>query len=368
MVAGGVAGVIGSIIQAKEAELGRKLTQEEIDAAKLAANQSAGSSMSRLDAQVPGALANIDAGYTAGTDFLTQGLGQQRADILQSGQLGQDAVTQGMGGALASISGGVGGAGDLLMNRQDRAGAMLDQPGGMYGNYQADPGYQFRLQQGEDAMRRMQAAQGGRFGGAAMKALVDYNQNAASQEFGNYANRANSEFGARSGSDAMDLQGRGQAANIYAQGGRDAANTYMGGAGQLADITGRTGTQLGANAAGAGAALGGAASQYFGQLASLPIDIAKQDNAYDMSAGGVPASLVPTSAVNNQAGTPYAGGAANAVGNTITGLAQIPILAEGFGQNQPPVAPPGAPVAQPMTTSGTDAFTNPAAFDPNRIA
>lgn len=55
--------------------------------------------------------------------------------------------------------------------------------------FTASPGYQFRLQQGQDAIGRSAAAQGGLFSGAAGKALNDYAQNTASQEFDNYLNR-----------------------------------------------------------------------------------------------------------------------------------------------------------------------------------
>ncbi len=323
---GGIANFAGSLVEADAAKDAQAQTAEQIEAAKLAANQAAGSSMSRLGGAIPGALTNMETGFTQGTDLAAQGYGQQRADLLQSGALGVDAITQGQGGALSSLYGGLQAGGDILTNRQDRSGQMLDQQGGLYGNYQADPGYAFRKQEGEDAIRRMQAARGGRFGGAAMKELVDYNQNMASQEFGNYANRANSEFGARSNSDAQGLQAGGQLASLYAQAGQGAANTYMGGAGQMADIYGRTGTQLGGQAAGAGGQLGANTSGYFGSLANLGLDTAKQMNQYELGAAGVGVNMIPTQAANNQSTVPYAGSAINAIGNTVGTLSSIPLL------------------------------------------
>src|SRR5262252_7612134 len=57
-----------------------------------------------------------------------------------------------------------------------------------------DPGYQFRLQQGQQAMQAQAAASGlARTGGFA-KAMSDYNQNAASQEYQNVYNRAFGEY------------------------------------------------------------------------------------------------------------------------------------------------------------------------------
>jgi len=54
---------------------------------------------------------------------------------------------------------------------------------------QMDPGYQFRLGQGQDALQNSMAARGGALGGNALKAIADYGQNAASAEYGNVFNR-----------------------------------------------------------------------------------------------------------------------------------------------------------------------------------
>jgi len=47
------------------------------------------------------------------------------------------------------------------------------------------PGYQFRLQQGQNSIQNLLASRGGLKSGAAMKALEQYAQGTASQEFGN---------------------------------------------------------------------------------------------------------------------------------------------------------------------------------------
>lgn len=60
---------------------------------------------------------------------------------------------------------------------------------------QNDPGYQFRLQQGQQALQNSAAARGGLLSGGTAKALADYNQNAASGEYGNVYNRALNTFG-----------------------------------------------------------------------------------------------------------------------------------------------------------------------------
>ena len=53
----------------------------------------------------------------------------------------------------------------------------------------SDPGYQFRMQQGMQALQRSAAARGGLLSGGTLKGITDYSQGAASQEFGNAWNR-----------------------------------------------------------------------------------------------------------------------------------------------------------------------------------
>jgi hypothetical protein len=73
----------------------------------------------------------------------------------------------------------------------------MTQPGGAatkefaYGpfNYQADPGYAFRLKEGMNAMNATAAARGGLISGNALKAGQDYGQAQGSQEYQNAFNR-----------------------------------------------------------------------------------------------------------------------------------------------------------------------------------
>lgn len=59
----------------------------------------------------------------------------------------------------------------------------------------SDPSYQFRLDQGQKALDRSGAAAGRFLSGAQLQGTSDYNQAAASQEYGNAYNRALSTFG-----------------------------------------------------------------------------------------------------------------------------------------------------------------------------
>lgn len=56
-------------------------------------------------------------------------------------------------------------------------------------DYQADPGYAFRLAEGQKALERNAAARGGLISGAALKAATRYGQDMGSQEYSNAYNR-----------------------------------------------------------------------------------------------------------------------------------------------------------------------------------
>jgi hypothetical protein len=58
------------------------------------------------------------------------------------------------------------------------------------GDYQADPGYAFRLSEGQKALDRQAAARGGLISGGALRAAQRFGQEMGSQEFGNAYNRA----------------------------------------------------------------------------------------------------------------------------------------------------------------------------------
>ena len=63
------------------------------------------------------------------------------------------------------------------------------------GDYQADPGYAFRLSEGQKALDRQAAARGGLISGGALKAAQRFGQEMGSQEYGNAYNRALTSYG-----------------------------------------------------------------------------------------------------------------------------------------------------------------------------
>lgn len=88
--------------------------------------------------------------------------------------------------------------------------------------FQADPGYAFRMSEGMKALERSAAARGGLMSGATGKALQRYGQDLGSQEYMNAFNRYQAERQAQL-NPLQSLAGVGQTA----------ANTLTGAAGQM---------------------------------------------------------------------------------------------------------------------------------------
>lgn len=79
---------------------------------------------------------------------------------------------------------------DVVKPGMDRLPAEIPTEGeDRYGGFEASPGYEWRLEQGNRAIDRGAAAQGRYMSGARLKAASRFNQDYASNEFGNYMNR-----------------------------------------------------------------------------------------------------------------------------------------------------------------------------------
>jgi hypothetical protein len=61
-------------------------------------------------------------------------------------------------------------------------------------DFEADPGYQFRMDEAMKALNRRAAAQGMTNSGSTLKELARFGQNLASQEYGNAYNRFNNDY------------------------------------------------------------------------------------------------------------------------------------------------------------------------------
>lgn len=91
-------------------------------------------------------------------------------------------------------------------------------------DFQKDPGYDFRMQEGQKALERSAAARGGLNSGGTLKALSRYGQDYASNEYGNAYNRFNQDRDRRFGR-LSTLAGMGQGANnANASGSQNYAN------------------------------------------------------------------------------------------------------------------------------------------------
>lgn len=133
-------------------------------------------------------------------------------------------------------SGPVGGILRQLRDIDRSMGTMQEQPTDARQNALQDfftsPGYEFRLDQGTQAIERSNAARGRLDSGASLKDLTQFGQGIASQEFNNYANRLASLAGVgQSATNAGVSQGANFAAqqgNLMGQLGNARASGYVG--------------------------------------------------------------------------------------------------------------------------------------------
>lgn len=172
------------------------------------------------------------------TDIQRQMYEQNRQDLQPWRQAGQS--------ALGYITPGIAPGGEFNRNF-----TMQD--------FQQDPGYDFRMQEGLKAIERSRAARGGLFSGATGKSLERYGQDMASQEYANAFNRyrlqnsdrfnrlasvagigqtatdqlvqQGSQFGQQAGNNMMS------AANARASGYVGGANAFGNAAGQYMNYT-----------------------------------------------------------------------------------------------------------------------------------
>jgi hypothetical protein len=142
----------------------------------------------------------------------TQAAAADRAAALQNEQFKQTREDQ-----MPFLQAGVRALGKL-------EGAADYTPFGM-SQFNADPGYAFRVSEGEKALNRSAAARGGLISGGALKAATRFGQEAGSQEYTNAFNRYQAERQAKLGP-LQSLAGVGQttANQLGSFGAANAAN------------------------------------------------------------------------------------------------------------------------------------------------
>lgn len=119
--------------------------------------------------------------------------------------------------------------------------------------FQQDPGYAFRLSEGQKALDRQAAARGGLISGGALKAAQRYGQEMGSQEYTNAFNRYQTERNARlnplqslvgvgqTSTNALGVAGQSYATGAgeaIGQAGQARASGYVGGANVLSQSLG----------------------------------------------------------------------------------------------------------------------------------
>lgn len=202
----------------------------------------------------------------ASTDYQKQIATQQQGLLNPYNQAGQ--------GAVSSLSQMLQPGGQLTQGYQG-----FNAPTGV--TEQNDPGYQFRLSQGLNALQNSAAARGGLLSTGTAKNINDYAQNSASNEYGNVYNRAlgtyqtnqnnfntnnNNLYSRLSGLSGQGLSAAGSLGGLLQQG-----------AGNISNVNNATSQQVGQDLQNQGAAT---ASGYVGQA-----------NAWGNALGGVANNL-----------------------------------------------------------------------------
>jgi hypothetical protein len=266
----------------------------------------------------------------AAQDFTRQGFSQGRADLGQYYGQGRADMQAGEQSAMQRLGAGIGAARSDMLAGQAQAGNTMERAiaggnlqalmnGGLQSGFEADPGYQFRQQQGEQALARRAAASGGRLGGGALKSLMEFNSGLASQEYGNYAQRAigmaGQEDARRSnllGQLSQQQYGGGQnLGQLMMQGGLTGASYGMGLGQGLGGYAMQQGSNLSNLATGQGSALAGLEMQGGNNLAQMMFGSAQQQGANLL--GGAGATVGLTNNMMQQYNNPVAyAGAQNA--------------------------------------------------------
>jgi hypothetical protein len=137
-------------------------------------------------------------------------------------------------------------------------------------DFQTDPGYQFRMGEGQRGVENSAAARGGALSGAALKAITKYGQDFASNEYTNAYNRFNNnqtnQYNRLAGLAGVGQQATNQLGNAAGNYANAGSNIY----GNLGNAQGQSAINAGnAQAAGAvgqanafNSAIGGATNAY----------------------------------------------------------------------------------------------------------
>ena len=167
---------------------------------------------------------SVQQGYVNSDNALTNQQGVTQGYLAPYSQAGQTALGQ--------------------MSTGTQQGGQFNTPFSM-SQFQQDPGFQFRMQQGQDAINRQTANRGGMLAGSTLGSLAQYSQGLGSQEYQNAFNRYqtqnNDAFNKLGSIAGMGLGASGQQAGYSNQYGQNMAGNYLGagqaqGAATMADF------------------------------------------------------------------------------------------------------------------------------------
>lgn len=357
MPAGGLvtAGVIGaagigaslySSYKARKAqeEAAKKAQEEQLAYANDASKrmEAAGGQANALVAQ--GAQQGLDQlrqSMGLGQQSLQQGFGQARQDLGQYYGQGMGYLGQGDALAMQRLGAGQQSAQGTLERAAANSRLAALMGGGLASGFQADPGYAFRQQQGEQALQRQASAAGGRLGTRSLQSLMNFNSGLASQEYGNYANRAISMASQEDSHQAQLMEtlagqqyGAGQLGAGYGQNwGSNAAQSAFGMGSNLSNL-----------ATGQGSALAQLQMNGGNNLAQMMYGSGQQQGANLLSGAGATVGLQNNmmSQFNNPVG--YSGAGWDALGQGAAAAANLGgQIAMSYGMNQARGPAPGTP-------------------------
>lgn len=149
----------------------------------------------------------------------------------------------------------------LGLNDTDLAGGLAGTKGGLtksftMADYEADPGYKFRLEEGQKALARAQGAAGKYFSGAGLRGLTDYNQKSASQEYQNAYDRYNTNqtnlYNRLAGVSNSGQSAAGTMAGISSDAGNSLAGVTQDTANNIANLGAGKALAVGSGLTGAG--------------------------------------------------------------------------------------------------------------------
>ena len=181
------AGALGS------AAINKSATNKAANAATQGADQAAAEQRAARE-QAYSTLNPFTQGGVAANSQINALLGLNTAPAVQQSVAPSQAMNN--GGGFAGIQGNFANALQQMYARQQGQTAQPSQPGVQPGitqnqafdNFRNSTGYQFRLGEGMNALNSQYAGAGAIKSGAAMRDAVQFGQNSASNEFGNYLN------------------------------------------------------------------------------------------------------------------------------------------------------------------------------------